>query len=193
MKKLIGLAGYAGVGKDAVAKLLTQPNESGGLGFQRVALADPVRELLEEVGDYIHLTDFMEGSTVSLNQALNMSGWDIVKRDSPQARQAMIRLAMGAREIMGSSIWIQTAMLRNPFILHDDQNYVVTDIRLPNEIRWLSDHRGTLIWVERPGVVGSKHVTENGLPREYADHIIENDGTLEDLHTKVREILSVAR
>lgn len=50
--------------------------------------------------------------------------------------------------------------------------------------------RGVLIWIDRPGVTApNQHCSASGVCRDLANHIVVNDGTIEDLHRRVLEVL----
>ena len=75
-------------------------------------------------------------------------------------------------------------------------NWIITDVRFPNEIKGIKDRGGIVIRINRPQYL------DNGLvirkdehPSEIAlddssdfDYVIENDGSIEDLVDKVRAL-----
>lgn len=72
---------------------------------------------------------------------------------------------------------------------------IVTDTRHPNEIDVFDelshkDLKVVVIKVERSGIVGSNHQSENSMTdyKSY-DYIVENNGTLKDLEDSAKEIL----
>lgn len=69
-------------------------------------------------------------------------------------------------------------------------NWLITDTRFPNEAQAIKDKGGIVIRVNRPGVTAiNAHSSETGLDNWKFDHVIENDGTLEQLADKVRAII----
>jgi len=69
-------------------------------------------------------------------------------------------------------------------------NWVITDTRFPNEAQAIKDAGGILIRVVRPGNTPiNTHSSETSLDNYPFDHVIINDGSLEDLVEKVREVL----
>jgi len=47
--------------------------------------------------------------------------------------------------------------------------------------------------VVRPGTAVGTHPSEIALDDAYFDHVISNDGTIEDLIEKVRQVLTIER
>jgi hypothetical protein len=83
-------------------------------------------------------------------------------------------------------------------------NWIITDMRFPNELKAVKDREGITIRVNRPcktcGTyegkycsnpyhLHDKHASETALDNAEFDYTIENNGTVEDLVEKVREIL----
>jgi hypothetical protein len=72
-------------------------------------------------------------------------------------------------------------------------NWIITDMRFPNELEAVEEREGITIRVNRNN--GTRAIDVNPHPSETAlddaefDYVIENDGTIEDLVEKVREIL----
>ena len=72
-------------------------------------------------------------------------------------------------------------------------NWIITDMRFPNEMEAVVERKGITIRVTRP-VKKSKntprlHPSETALDKAEFDYEIINDGSIEDLVEKVREIL----
>ena len=76
---------------------------------------------------------------------------------------------------------------------HCYPNWILTDMRFPNELEAVVERKGITIRVTRP-VEKSKttvrlHPSETSLDKAKFDYEIINDGSIEDLVKKVREIL----
>ena len=68
-------------------------------------------------------------------------------------------------------------------------NWIITDMRFPNEMEAVVERKGITIRVVRPGTSNGTHASETALDNAEFDYEIINDGTLEDLVEKVRQIL----
>ena len=72
-------------------------------------------------------------------------------------------------------------------------NWIITDMRFPNEMEAVELREGVTIKVVRPGTAVGTHPSETALDDAYFDHVISNDGTIEDLVEKVRQVLTIER
>ncbi len=74
-------------------------------------------------------------------------------------------------------------------------NWIITDVRFPNEAQAIKDRGGIVIRVNRPGYgtsitdLASAHPSETALDGFEFDYTINNDGDLEKLISLVRDIL----
>lgn len=97
---LIGLSGYAGSGKDEVAKILFEYG-----GYKKKAFADKLRFIAN------YLDVFMPEINMTYNQWLEKwGGYEQAKRQHPCIRKHLVRLGHGARETLWRSIWIDNVL-----------------------------------------------------------------------------------
>jgi hypothetical protein len=173
---LIGLSGYAGAGKDEVAKILAPR------GWRRASFADPLRAALYALNPRIHGTP--------LRFLVDVLGWDSVKRDHPEARELLQRMGTEVgRNLFGQDFWVEQALAA--IEREDGTQYVFTDCRFPNEAEAVRARGGRVWRIERPGVVAvNAHPSETSLDDYRFDAVIANDGTLEALAGKVMAALS---
>jgi hypothetical protein len=79
-------------------------------------------------------------------------------------------------------------------------NWIITDLRFVNEDRAIHDRDGITIRVNRPDFISedghrvtlqreNEHSSETALDNAVFTHTIDNDGTIEELIEKVKEIL----
>ncbi|MCK9603177.1 MAG: hypothetical protein M0R66_02180 [Candidatus Omnitrophica bacterium] len=174
MNNLIGLAGKAGSGKDAVARILVEE-----YGYTRVAFADTVKRVLEDTDPIV---DCVYGARLSDVLEDEDQDWDAVKR-YPEVRRLLQNLGMAVREI-DPEWWIKAAYLPND----GHSRIVVSDVRLPNEVHEIWKKQGVVYRVSRSGAGIGEHPTETALDG-WMLPVIENDGTLDELEAKVREMM----
>ena len=110
----------------------------------------------------------------------------------------------GLRDGLHENVWVNALM--SDYIPDDVQwadgplggyepgtefpNWVITDTRFPNEADAIRKKDGILIRVERPGVKPvNNHASETSLDDYNFDHYIPNDGTVEDLAEKIKDVL----
>lgn len=98
---LIGLCGYAGSGKDTVARILREDYD-----FEQFAFADGVRELLYEINPYL----VSVGKTY--REVLTIYGYERAKRTYSEIRDWLVRIGQGARNAIGEDVWVRRTMDR---------------------------------------------------------------------------------
>jgi dephospho-CoA kinase len=154
---LIGLAGYARSGKDTVGDLLCAEH-----GFERTAIADPLRAILLTIDPVVR-------------RQVDNFGWDAAKATGSTRHQLqMLGQALG--EQFGKDFMIQHAL----YAYAPERRLVVTDIRTLVEADVIRSQGGFVIRVERDGVgPANNHYTERIV--NPVDAIIVNDGSKEQL------------
>lgn len=166
---IIGLCGYAQVGKDTAA--------AGLENFTRLAFADAlkreVQTMLVEAGMPVDLTD--DAAKVEWRPLLVL--WGRKRREQDPA------------------YWIKRLIVRAAFLklsLRGD-DIVLTDVRYLNEAQWVVDHGGRGVYIDRPGFGPANEeegrsipeVLNSGLPIS----VLSNDGTVHQLRQALREII----
>jgi len=173
---IIGLSGYAQSGKDTVAKFLVENH-----GFERIAFADKIKDLLYEMSPVVNFD--LDGGGYDLRYAVDTYGWDAAKQE-PEVRRLLQDLGVGARKVFGDNHWVVEATK----FLDRDKNYVITDVRFQNEADWIKSVFSGVIWrVERIGIDAvNDHVSEHDLDNWEFDAYIHNNTSLEDLEFAVK-------
>lgn len=180
---MIGVSGYARAGKDTVGAYLTENH-----GFTRLAFADTLKRFALAINPIVFASD--DGEILRLYTLLEESGfdWEQAKKLN-EVRELLQRIGTeGGREILGENVWVDGTL--NGIDPHGD-NWVVTDVRFPNEAAAIKG-RGGFVWrVERPDTKPvNGHPSETALDDYPFDAVIENNGTLEDLYRRVDEFLN---
>lgn len=68
-------------------------------------------------------------------------------------------------------------------------DWIITDMRFPNEMNAVKNRGGITIRVNRPGLIESNHLSETSLDSATFDFVISNDKDIEHLINEVRKIL----
>jgi hypothetical protein len=100
------------------------------------------------------------------------------------------------RDGLHPNAWVNALMCeykRPKLSEYNPSNWIITDVRFPNELEAVKDVKGLTLKVVRP-VEKSKtparlHPSETSLDKAEFDYTIINDGSIEDLIEKVRQIL----
>jgi len=100
------------------------------------------------------------------------------------------------RDGLHPNAWVNSLMCeykRPKMSEYNPSNWIITDVRFPNELEAIEDVKGLTLKVVRP-VKKSKttarlHPSETSLDKAEFNYTIINDGSIEDLIEKVRQIL----
>lgn len=186
--KVIGIHGFARSGKDTIAdylvdKTLFRPStgemESDHL-YKKYSFADPLKEAVSMLFN-IPLNDLYEGDREKVLPKWGLSIRQILQRFGTESM----------RNVFGEDFWLKKAQSQVDN-LEDDITLIIPDVRFGNEADFCREN-GILIHVVRPdadGKVGDVgHASEGGIIPEEDDHLIFNEGSLEELYTEVDDVL----
>jgi hypothetical protein len=185
MREIVAFTGLAGVGKDTAAKVLLDR------GWQALSFADPIRESLLKLNPYIPIGTyaFLIPKFAKLADLVAKHGWDFCKRMYPEVRKLMqVFGSEVGRETFGEDVWVELLTSKIKTV----GQYVITDMRYANEldaIQWLG---GTIIYLDRPGIVQMAHASEQLSFDISAAIEIHNDKSIKDLHEEVLYVLRSA-
>lgn len=180
---IIGLTGYAGVGKDAFAEALRDL-----AGFRCIAFSDPLHEMAMVLNP--RLTN--DGHNLyTYRDAIEEYGYTEAKKRNPGLRSYLQVLGTEAgREILGKDVWVNVAkrtIRRNDA---EGAHTAVTGVRYTNEAWLVIDLGGTVVRIDRPGFKPSNgHTSDTSVDEIPVHRVIVNDGSLDDLRAKARELL----
>ncbi len=174
--KVIGIIGKLNSGKDTVAGVFESR------GYDRRAFADPLKLFIHELFDIPRevLWGPSENRTGEVRQMLQQLGTDYARKFRP-------------------NIWVdKTAEAIELSRRSGSVGVVIPDVRFLNESAMLYHKDAILIRVVRPSSGAHEsdnanaHASEmesNDIPEEWITDTIHNDGTLEDLHARVKVLL----
>lgn len=180
---LIGLTGRAGAGKDTAGAYLEDQ-----YACCAIALADPIRDMLCAL---LHHIDVDEAWLTE--RALK-------ERPIPALGLSYRHLAQTlgtewGRDLVSMGLWVHIAAYRVTQIRELGSNIVVTDIRFPDEARWLRAMGGTLVRIERPDRSSEvrPHISEAHTDTLPAEHTLCNHGSVADLHQMIDTLMADLR
>jgi len=209
LAKIIGLLGYIGSGKGTVASQLA--NE---YGFRQDSFAGSLKDACAALFDWPR--QMLEGDTKKSREwREQVDPWWEEKLGRPGFSPRMALQLMGTdviRNNFDEDMWFLTVL--NKIRKDPSQNVVISDVRFPNEVKFIRENGGTLVkvnrgpapvWVEiavqaNNGSSLAKDIMQKNYPNvhfsEWAtagvipDLEISNDGTLEDLHVQIRQMMT---
>lgn len=184
MPTVIAFSGERGSGKSAAAEILIKDH-----GFRDVKFADPLKNMLRAFYATCGVSDSeterrIEGKRKEIP-------CDYLNGCTP--RHAMQTLGTEWRDMISTTLWSDIFVQRVKSGMYG-QKIVCTDYRFPHETDALDAVGATVHRIVRPGTEktdkASQHVSETlGASLPY-NSIIENTGTIEELHKKIVLILA---
>jgi hypothetical protein len=212
MTKIIGILGFIGSGKGTVASTLVESH-----GFRQDSFASSLKDACAMMFDWPR--NMLEGDTTASREWREIvDPWWAEQLSIPNFSPRYALQIMGTdvlRNNFHQDLWFLT--LRNRIRKNPDQDVVISDVRFPNEIKFIQDQGGILIRVNRgpapvwfeTAILANKgnsiakdimtktystaHLSEWAWVGSKIDYDINNDSTLESLSMQVSDILSKIR
>ena len=208
---ILGITGLIGSGKDTIADYLTTHH-----GFKRVSFAASLKDAVASVFGWDR--EYLEGTTKASRQWRekrdewwsNRLGMDITPRWILQYWGTDV-----CRNHFHNDIWVASVEHK---LLNSNEDIVITDCRFDNEVNAIKNAGGVALRVKRgsdpdwydsaiaynKGPNGNSYwaVSKRKLDKlkihasEYSsiglnyDHIIMNNGTIDELHNTIYEIIN---
>jgi len=138
---LLGLVGFIGSGKGTVADILVRDH-----GFIKESFANAVKDAVAPIFGWNR--EMLEGNTLNSREWRETSDpWWSEKLGRPFSPRLALQL-MGTesgRNVFHTDIWILSLLRR----IDPKQNYVIADVRFPNEIDAIHENGGKVVRVRR--------------------------------------------
>lgn len=202
---IIGICGFIGSGKDTIADYLVNFHE-----FRRESFASTLKDAVSSVFGWDRT--LLEGRTKEAREwREQVDPWWAERLAMPTLTPRWVLQYWGTevcRKAFHDDIWI--ASLENK-LRNSRDHVVISDCRFPNEIASIKNAGGQIIWVRRGDLpewydvavdanLGSNvalnelkrqkiHASETAWVGTKFDHIIENDGNITELYTKVASVI----
>lgn len=209
---IIGVSGFIGSGKDTIADYLITFK-----GFKRMSYAGPLKDAVSAIFNWDR--ELLEGTTkYSREWRDQVDTWWAERLDIKHLTPRHVLQQWGTevgRRAFHDDIWI--ASIENKLLTVKD-DIVISDCRFPNELKSIKRAGGITLRVNRgpnpvwydAAITYSKgyyakgykealqfleennvHASEySSVGLEY-DHVIENNGTIDDLHRTIDSIINL--
>lgn len=202
---LIGISGKIGAGKDTVGIIIRQLGFTNNGGtWENMKFAGKLK-IIASLLTGIPIEKFEDQE---FKKTILGSEWGRPTKQNPlnaiepfkditfvemmSVRDLLQKLGTEAmRNGLHENVWVNALFADYT----EDKQWVITDVRFPNEFKAIKEKGGIVIRVNRPGHGNSMKELAEAHPSEIAldghdfDYVIENDGNLEKLISKVKEIL----
>ena len=137
---LIGLCGYIGSGKNAVAEMLVKNH-----GYEQDSFAKSLKDAVSAVFGWPR--ELLEGNTPDSREWREAPDtWWTEQLEMPVSPRLALQ-EIGTEVFRGkyhNNIWVASLLRRV-----GDRKVVVSDVRFPNEIKLIQEYGGKVIWVKR--------------------------------------------
>lgn len=174
---IIGLSGYARSGKDTIAEILIM-----NYGFKRLAFADNIRKAVKVINPII-------SGDIRANEMIDSYGWEVAKSTPEMRRILQVFGTEVGRQMFGEDFWVQQVFRQ----MEQDnayENFVITDVRYPNEADFIRERGGEIWRVSRSSIKAiNSHSSETALDSYDFDRHISNDKDIADLSTEIFQIM----
>lgn len=209
---IVGISGKIGSGKDTLAEMLRDIMRDKNFEIRKYAakLKEVVSILtgcgssdlesqsfksieLPEMWAKYRLLDFHRDTGVVYGSKIEAES--CMPRSNSQHSYTLQREPMTYRSLLQI---LGTEAIRNNvhpntwvnalFSGYHGQNWLITDVRFPNEADAIKAYGGIVVRVNRPGILQSNHPSETMLDDYQFDEIVINDGDLPALMRKAEDL-----
>lgn len=207
---IVGLLGYIGSGKGTVASLLVND-----YNFRQDSFAASLKDACSMIFDWPrHLLEGDTGESREWREIVDPWWSEKLGIAEFSPRLALQLIGTDAlRNNFNQDIWFLT--LANRIRKNPDQDVVISDVRFPNEIKFIQEQGGVLVKINRgpepvwyeTAILANKgnSIAKNAMTKTYSDahfsewawvgskidYEIDNNSTIESLNGQVKDILSV--
>jgi len=194
---IIGVCGLIGSGKGTVGDILANEH-----GFVKISFADKLKDIVATMFDWDRT--LLEGDT-DYSRQWRESTDDFWSQELGKSVTPRLILQLFGTEVMRqgfhNDVWVIS--VKKQILNSPDKNYVICDVRFPNEVSMIQQLNGEVWWVKRGKLpdwfVGyrNKNIQPQGVhPSEWHwaqsqfDQEIDNHGSVELLKSLVKDRLA---
>ena len=174
---IIGINGYAGVGKDEVAKIIQELQPDKNWQIKKFS------------GKLKQMASLLTGVSVEKfeQQEFKQKKYLPIGDKMYQVREFLQFLGTECvRDLLGENVWVNALL----WDYSRNQNWIITDMRFPNELQGLLLESGITLRIERVGIAPiNAHPSETALDNHLFDSVIENRSSLDFLKNEVANFL----
>jgi len=184
---LIGVVGLIGSGKDTVSKRLEEKH-----GFRRDSFAKSLKDAVSAMFNWDR--EMLEGNGDDSRQWREQPDEFWSKKFGKTVTPRWVLQHFGTevmRQHMHDAIWIDSCLSR-----YNGEPTVISDTRFQNELKTIKEHGGEIILVKRGELPTREQMQERGAHKSEwdwmgwnFDHVIDNDGTKQELFDKVDDLI----
>jgi hypothetical protein len=193
---IIGVCGLIGSGKGTAADILVEHH-----GFEKLSFADSLKDCVAALFDWPR--SMLEGDTPASRQWREQPDefWTREMGFTVTPRFALQKVGTECmRQGLFDGIWVSRTKQR--IEKQSSKNFVIPDVRFPNEIQMIQNQGGVVVHVQRGDLPDwaedfqtrgvepqDVHPSEWMWMKADLDHTIKNNGSIDDLKNQVSDLL----
>jgi len=189
---LIGICGKMGSGKSTVAEHIEKQRTMWSFGF-----ADPLKSMCMASFELSHDQMCTQKGKATLDPRWGVTPRTILQRMGTDVVRDMFPAMFPEAGLDQESLWIRLARNKVETAHSDNCSVVISDVRFPDEARFIHEAGGQLWRIDRPeqndqddNDAAPRHASENvDALAKYVDHVLANTGTIEQLHQQATALL----
>lgn len=183
---IIGISGKAGSGKDTAAKMLEVLYANPDISYE-----DFVNKRYKNFTD-IQIVHFADSLKETVQVLFRIGEWETNTQEGKKTtinwigktvRELLQGIGQGLRDAIDPNLWVKILFANTK----GWTNYIIADVRYPNEIKAIKERNGILLRIDRKDAGAGNHSSETALDdyKEWDVHI-ENNDSIEDLFEAMR-------
>ena len=176
-KMLVGLVAKKGSGKDTMGDYMVN-----NYNFEKTHFADPLKEAVR------HIFDLNDEQLYGKDKEIFDPRWKKTPRELFQIFGTdIMRNIMSPMLGLENNLWVHR--FRVWYEDKRDSNIVVADVRFPSEADEIRELGGILIRIDGNSKNEDYHISEQLINEIPVDHIIENNGSIEEYYEKIKVLV----
>lgn len=183
---IIGISGKAGSGKDTAAKMLEVLYANPDISYE-----DFANRKYKNFAD-IQIVHFADALKETAQVLFRLGEWETNTQEGKKTtinwigktvRELLQGIGQGLRDAIDFDLWVKILFANTK----GWSNYIIADVRYPNELEAIKERNGILIRIDRKGAGAGNHSSETALDdyKKWDVHI-ENNSSIEDLFEAMR-------
>lgn len=189
---VIGLIGYAGSGKDTAADAIAFGYNPGGAPYRKIGFADELkaecttrlRRTILTVAHRLdsHYTRMQDNEVIALLLQLKPDWF----------RALLQEYGTEVRRADDEDYWVRMVSTRLRLTPIRERNFVISDVRFPNEVRMVRFFEGKIVRISNPRIEGPQHdhSSEIGIADIVEDYVLHNDCALHEFQSRAITLLT---
>ena len=185
-RSIIGLTGQMGCGKSTAATYITEK-----YGFTEYSFANPLKNIAVIMGFNNNQVFGTQEQKLEINNLWGVSGREFLQKFGTDVCRETLPGIFHNHDFKQYTIWIK--LFEKYCADNPDLNIIVSDVRFPDEARFITSAGGSIIKIERDtkSAISSvnTHKSEVPIPECYVSYVIKNNYSMKNLHEDIDEAL----